>query len=435
MNGFAIVFVIINIVLLLVLSRRLAPLPLLIGVCYMTYGQGIEIGPFNFTVIRILIAVGMVRIIVRGERINGDFNGLDWLMVAWASAALVSSLFRAEIGDAMIFRLGLVYNTCGAYFLIRIFCASTEDLKGLVQITAIILIPIAIEMIYEHLRSHNLFSIFGGVPSSPLFRDGKIRAQGPFAHPILAGTVGSVCLPLMIGIWQHQRRVAIAGSIACITLVAASSSSGPILSTLAAIFGLMMWYWRQNLRLLKWLAVLGYICLELVMKAPAYYLIARSAPVGASAGYHRARLIESAFQHISEWWLFGTDYTRHWMASGVTWSANHTDITNHYIKMGVLGGLPLMLLFIAIMYKGFSFIGKVLENSEENMVGFDFFIWGLGAALFAHAASCISVSYFDQSFIFLYINLAAISAVWSACNPPESNPESESSVGVVQNPS
>jgi hypothetical protein len=122
------------------------------------------------------------------------------------------------------------------------------------------------------------------------------------------------------------------------------------------------------------------------------------------------------------------------MASGVTWSANHTDITNHYIKMGVLGGLPLMLLFIAIMYKGFSFIGKVLENSEENMVGFDFFIWGLGAALFAHAASCISVSYFDQSFIFLYINLAAISAVWSACNPPESNPESESSVGVVQNP-
>lgn len=434
MNSFAVAFVTINVALLLLLSRRFAALPLLIGACYMTYGQGIEVGPFNFTVIRILIAVGIVRIFVRGERIEGDFNGLDWLMLAWAAVALTSALFRAEIGASLVFRLGLVFNTCGSYFLIRIFCTSIDDLKRLVHITAIILIPIAFEMAYEHLRSHNLFSIFGGVPSSPLFRDGKIRAQGPFAHPILAGTVGSVCLPLMIGIWQHHKKVAIAGSIACITIVLASSSSGPILSTLAAIFGLIMWYWRQNLRLLRWLAVLGYFCLELVMKAPAYYLIARSAPVGASAGYHRARLIESAFQHISEWWLFGTDYTRHWMVTGVTWSANHTDITNHYIKMGVLGGLPLMLLFIAIVYKGFSFIGKVLENSEETMMEFDFFIWGLGAALFAHAASCISVSYFDQSFLFLYIDLAAIAGVWSVCQPSELSQESPMGVEVTQNP-
>ena len=413
MNSIAIGFVIINFFFLLFLPRRLAPLPLLMGVCYMTYGQGVEVGPFNFTVIRILIAIGILRIIVRGERINGDLNQLDLLMLAWATVALSSSLFKFEVVDALIFRLGLVYNTCGAYFLIRIFCVSINDLKGLVRIIAIILIPIALEMIYEQLTSHNLFSILGGVPFNPDFRSGNIRAQGPFAHSILAGTVGSVCLPFMIGIWQHQKKVAIAGSIACIIIVFASSSSGPILSTLVVFLGFAMWHWRQNLRALRWAAILGYFGLELVMKAPAYYLIARVAPVGGSTGYHRAQLIESALDHLSEWWLFGTDYTRHWMATGVSWSADHTDITNHYIKMGVLGGLPLMILFIAIIYKGFSFIGKILKNEKEKISDYEFFIWGFGVSLFAHAATCISVSYFDQSFIFLYLTLAAIGSTWS----------------------
>ena len=50
----------------------------------MTLGQGIEIGPFNFTVIRILLAVGFTRIILRGERLRGGLNGLDKLMIIFA---------------------------------------------------------------------------------------------------------------------------------------------------------------------------------------------------------------------------------------------------------------------------------------------------------------------------------------------------------------
>ncbi|MDP3014552.1 MAG: hypothetical protein Q8M92_09935, partial [Candidatus Subteraquimicrobiales bacterium] len=91
MNDFAIVFVIINAAALLFLQRRWAPLPLLIGACYMTLGQGIEVGPFSFTIIRILVAAGVVRLIIRGERLEGGMNGLDWLMVVWALWALMSS--------------------------------------------------------------------------------------------------------------------------------------------------------------------------------------------------------------------------------------------------------------------------------------------------------------------------------------------------------
>jgi hypothetical protein len=414
MNAFAIAFLLINTIALLLLPRRWAPLPLLIGDCYMTLSQGIQLGPFSFTVIRILVAVGLVRVIVRGERFVGRMHGLDWLVVVWAAWALISSVFHEGPSAAFIYRLGLIYNACGIYFLLRIFCQSLDDVVWLCRITTILLIPVAVEMLYEKLTVHNLFSALGGVAESPAIREGKIRAQGPFGHSILAGTIGAVSLPLMILLWHRHRKTAIAGILACLAMVVASASSGPIMSALAGIGALFMWRFRQNMRLIRWFAVFGYIGLDLVMKAPVYFLIARIDITGGSTGWHRARLIESAFQHLHEWWLVGTDYTRHWMPTGVSWSMNHTDITNQYLQMGVIGGLPLMLLFIAILVKGFSFVGQMLRNTIDLLPQSRFMVWALGSSLFAHASTFISVSYFDQSFLFIYLTLAAIGSAWSA---------------------
>lgn len=413
MNAFAITFLLINAVALLLLPRRWAPLPLLVGACYMTLGQGIEIGSFNFTVIRMLVAAGLVRVLMRGEHMSGRINGLDWLMLVWAVWALISSFFHNDPSAALTFRLGLVYNACGVYFLLRIFCQSHDDVVRLCCITAILLVPVAVEMLNEKLTMFNLFSALGGVPESPAIRSGRIRAQGPFAHAILAGTIGAVCLPFMIGLWQRQKKIALIGIVACLSIIYASASSGPIMSAIAGVGALSMWRYRQNTRLLRWLAVLSYIGLDLVMKAPAYYLISRIDITGGSTGWHRAFLIETALNHLSEWWIAGTDYTRHWMPSGVYWSPDHADITNHYLHLGVLGGLPLMLLFIAVLAKGFSFVGKTLRQSADLPFESRFIIWALGASLFAHAATFISVSYFDQSFVFIYLTLAAIGSVWS----------------------
>ena len=147
------------------------------------------------------------------------------------------------------------------------------------------------------------------------------------------------------------------------------------------------------------------------MKAPAYYIIQRIDLTGGSTGWHRARLIESAFEHLHEWWMVGTDYTRHWMPTGVYWSPQHTDITNHYIYMGVLGGLPLMLLFIAILAKGFSIVGQTLWYLANQPPKMRFMVWSLGASLFVHAVTLTSVSFFDQSPLFLYLTLAGICSV------------------------
>ena len=53
------------------------------------------------------------------------------------------------------------------------------------------------------------------------------------------------------------------------------------------------------------------------MEDPIYFLMARIDISGGSQGYFRAQLIRSLIDHLSEWWLAGKDYTRHWMASGI----------------------------------------------------------------------------------------------------------------------
>lgn len=409
MNGFALVFLIINGVALLTVPRRWAPLPLLMGAGYMTLGQGIVIGPLHFPIIRLIMLFGFVRVLIRRERLLGGLNGLDRIMLGFGAWAVLSSAFV----HPLISQLGLAYNTLGTYFLIRIFCRTHDDIVHVIVMTAIILVPIAIEMIQEQMTGRNLFGVFGGVSEFVTIRDGKLRAQGPFDHGILAGTVGAAIFPLMFGLWHLHRKTAVMGLTACLVIVWASKSSGPIMSVLFGLFALILWRWRH---LTKWMrigAVAGYVLLDIVMKAPAYYLIARIDLTGSSTGDHRAALIEAAIAHLDEWWLAGTNYTRHWMAYGVSWSEDHVDITNQYIFYGVGGGALLMILFIGALWTGFKYIGRGLQSNGNLSTNENKFAWALGAALFAQAASCISIAYFDQSFVFLYTNIALIGSLYS----------------------
>ena len=410
-------FVLVTSVALFVLPRRWAPLPLLVGVCYITLDQILLIGRFHFTAIRILIAVGGLRLLCRGERPVGGFHALDGVMLLWAAWAIFSSRFHEPPVDALVFRLGLVYNSLGIYFLIRSFCADVEDISQLFQITALLLIPVAAEMVFEKISGQNLFFLLGDNLAEVMMRKGAYRAQGPFRHPILAGTVGALTLPIIIGNWQRHRLNAKFGIAACLVMVVTSNSSGPLLALLVSLLGVAFWPYRHLTKWLRLAAVGSYLALDLVMSAPAYYLIARIDLTGGSTGYHRAALITAAIRYFDDWWLAGTDYTRHWMPYGVPWSENHADITNHYLHYAVLGGLPLLLLFLLMLGTGFRYVGTALRERGDEAPEDGFLIWCLGVSLFAHAVTCVSVSYFDQSFVFLFLTLGMIGSL-RATPPP-----------------
>ncbi len=413
MNGLAVIFLLVNVFALLALPRRWAPLPLLAGACYITLGQGINVGPFYFSFIRTIIFAGLVRVVVRRERIDGKLISLDKVVIWWAVWAACSSFFHASPVDALVYRLGLIYNALGLYFLIRIFCRDSDDVIHLIKITAIVLTPVAFEMINEQLTGKNLFAIFGRVEEAVTVRSDRLRAQGPFSHAILAGTIGATCIPLMLGIWKQAPRAAKIGLFSSIVMVIASASSGPLMSAIFSILALVIWRWRHLTGQMRIGAVIAYLILEMIMSRPAYFVIAKFDLTGSSTGWHRAELIRSSIEHIDEWWIGGTDYTRHWMPTGVSWSLDQTDITSQYILNGVHGGMPLVLLFILILWIGFKYVGMLSDRYRNHNEQSARFAWTLGASLFAHAASCLSVAYFDQSFVFLYLTLAAIGSVYA----------------------
>ena len=410
LSEFDLIFLLVNIFLIFLLPNRWAPLSLLIGACYMTRSHGVEVGPLSFPVIRILIAAGYFRVIIRRQSLKGKTNSLDWLVALWAACAIFSSVFHANFTAALIYRLGLVYDAAGFYFLFRVFFKTMDDIEGLCVAIAVLLMPVAIEMVFEKVTSYNFFfSDWAEV------RDGKIRSRGPFSHSILAGTVGAVCLPLIISLWNQHRKATLVGLLSCLTMIITSTSSGPIIAGFAAIAALFSWRYRNFMRPLRYMGAFLYVLLDLYMKDPAYYIIARIDLTGSSTGWHRAKLIQSAFEHFSEWWIGGTDYTRHWMPTGVPWSEDHTDITNQYLAYGVIGGLPLMLIFIIILIRAFSFVGQMISEKNDILPHHKFMMWAFGSSLFAQAMTGLSISYFDQSIIFLLLTLGGIATAKSTC--------------------
>lgn len=414
MNPLALLFFLGCATALITVPRKWAPVPLLLGCTYMTFGQGIELGSVSLPIYRMLLLVGVIRVISKGESIPGGFNRIDKLMVAWGGWVIFASLFHDPERAGPIYACGVVFNQSLIYFLIRIWCTDLEEVSDVIGVLALLMVPIAVEMTLEKFTGRNNFAIFGGVPDNVLIREGKLRAQGPFRHPILAGTVGATCIPLFVGILNRHRTVAMIGIAAAVVVVVTSASSGPVMSLLAGAFALGLWFVKYHVKTLRRCAVLLYVLLMFVMKQPPYFLISRIDISGGSTGWHRSFLIQQTIAYLPEWWLFGTDFTRHWMPNqGFASDPNHTDITNYYIGFGVEGGLLAMLLVMGMMAVAFRWVGQIHDERLAAQPEQSFMIWCLGACLFSHAVTSVSVAYFDQSMLYFWLSVAVISSIYS----------------------
>jgi hypothetical protein len=412
-NGIPVIFAVIAGVLVAALPRRAALIPLLVAAAYTPRLPIIEIGPASLSVLRVLVAIGVVRAIIRGERLANGVNIVDRLVFVWAFLLIAISVFHTS--DAWTFRIGLVWGELGFYVLCRIFLRDAQDVRRVFGFLVVALAPLAALMLLEKYTGHNYFSVLGlaevGFADVVNVRDGHIRAYGPFFHPILAGTVGATCVPMALYLWRSHRARALIGLAAGFGIVFASTSTGPVLMALSTCLAMFIWRVRERLIMIRWAAVMAIIGLQLVMNDPVYFLMARIDVAGGSQGWHRAQLIRSSIIHLDEWWAVGTEYTRHWMPTGIPANQTHTDITNHILAMGVVGGLPLLIVFVSVLLAAFRTVGRGLGASAHEPLGSRFLIWTLGAMLFGQVVNFFSISLFDHSVMFFYLILAAIGAV------------------------
>lgn len=413
MTPLALIAIIILGLCVIFLPRVYAPVMMFMGVLYMPLGCRIAFGPADFTAVRILVIFAFIRIICRQE-CKISLNKIDITIIFWVVANILTGILLNRRDTTIFLRLGQSYDVLGTYFAFRFWFRTKKEVIKCLTIIGFALLPMALEMIYEQNKGVNLFHHIGG-RYSPDVRDGKIRSSAAFAHAILAGTVGATSLgffiPLFLIVEKKNKWLALVGICSSLIITHMSSSSGPIMSLGFIIIGYMFWRLRYQMKAVVKAGIIILLVLEIMMDAHVWYLIGRIDLTGSSTGYHRAELINSALSHFKEWWLLGTDYTRHWMPTGVTWSYLHTDITNHYLINAVNGGLVTMLLFIKIITGSFSLIGQTIRMVWRNDPKLEILMWSLGVVLFSHTVTFVSVAYFDQTIYAFYFLIAVISSL------------------------
>ena len=395
--------------LIIVLPRRFALMPVFALMCFMTMGERLMIGGLNFTMIRVLLLFGWTRLLCKKEIRSLRLNRIDILIILWVISSVV--LHNVLWQDRKQFQntLGVAYDALGTYFLFRLLLRGVDDVEHVLKTFVLFIAAVAVSMLAEKLTGRDIFAAFGGVNAITVVRAGVLRCQGPFEHPILAGTFGAVITPLFAFLWLqgNTRKVAALAILSSTTIVLTSGSSGPVLAYVCGILGLCMWPLRKHMRPIRWLIVLSLVIIHLAMKAPVWFVLAKITVFSASDGWHRAFLIDQAIVHFGDWWFCGIKETG-------SWGSHLDDITNQFIGQGVYGGMLTMILFIAIIVACFSNIGSAVRSLGKKFKEAQILLWSMGAALFAHVITFISVSYFDQNAVNWYLLLAMISTATSS---------------------
>lgn len=394
--------------LVLCLPRCYAGVGVVGAVCYITEGQVLDTGMFHFTAVRIVLLAGLIRVIARGESKRLRFNRVDRMVVAYACAIAVVSTVRDGTIEQLVYQVGNLYNIFLSYLVFRCLLQEERDFRELLRVSAFAMAPLALLIVQECLTHHNLFSVYGDVPSD-MIRDGQVRSQGPFHSPITAGAFGMTFAMLYASMLFGRVRGAsmVVGLVSSLVIMICAHSSGPFMGFGLGLVAFTCWRLRRHMRTIRWGIVAGLIGLQLVMKAPIWFIIERVSDLVGGGGYHRAYLIDQFINRFSSWWLLGTSDTHEWFPYHLAVNGQ-ADITNAFVEAGVTGGLIGLILSIALMTRCFQQIGVALKKSRGNELASDRRLWGIGSTLVASIGVLVSISYFDQMEVIWYFLLASI---------------------------
>jgi len=395
--------------LILVLPRKYAVVPFLLAGILLPLSQDLVIGGLHFMLLRLLILMGWVRVlgaaILSGQNpLPNPMNKIDKVFLLWAVMNALTYVILWGAMGALIVKLGFLYTALGSYFLLRYLIRDREDVIRAIKILAILCVVIAPLMVAEHVTDRNRFAILGAHLLSEI-RNGRVRAQGPFGHPIIAGTFAAMLLPLFAGLWwqgKGYRLVAALGVAASTAMVISSSSSTPVMTYLVGLLALCLWSWRDKMRFLRRGLVASLLLLQCCMKVPIWFLIAKVSALTGGTGWHRSELIDQFVRHFGEWWLVGT-------TQNAFWGLDMWDSINGYVNAGTEGGLITFVLFISLLVYGYKRIGGGRKLAADNPKH-ERLIWAIGCCLFANTVALFGITYFDQSVVGWYAVLVMISA-------------------------
>jgi hypothetical protein len=437
MNPIGALILLIVVFVVLSAPRRWALMGIMAGVLYLTQGQQVSVVGFNLYAIRFIELAGFIRVMGRKEFSFSRLNRMDRVFLLLYIYSTVVFLLRSSEGHAN--QIGIAVDAILCYFTFRGLVGGIEDFRWFLRAFIILLAPYAMLILFESLTRHNPFNFMGGVVYGDWVREGRLRCQGSFRHPSLLGTLGASFFPLYIGLaWSRvTRKLAFAGIGLCLLIIWASNSGGPANCAMIGIVGWVLWPVRTKMALIRRVIIAGTVMLAMVMKAPIWYLPAKASSLTGGDGWHRSYLMDIAFQNLNKWWLTGMSLreTKAWFYYSLT-TTGGADITNQFLSFGLTAGVVAMILFFVLLYLAFSNVGKALAFSRSSYTGSkenEYLLWGLAVVLVVHIFNWLGITYFDQTYVIWFLQLAAVSNFSERCIHPatlEIMEEESSSTGT-----
>ncbi len=392
---------------MLLLPRRYALIPMIIMACFIAPAQRFVVLTLDFNFLRVMVVAGLLRVILRNEVFLHRWRGLDTAVVLWSvTSTIVYSLLRPDF-SATIMKLGYTFDAMGMYFLFRFLVRDWNDIALITKYFIFISVPVAGAFIIESITARNLFSIFGGVPEVTDMRQGRLRVQGAFAHPIIAGIFWASLIPFAFAFYRQPTRSRWLSWVALVTfsiIIYTTASSTPIAAAMICVFMMFLYPLRRYRHLMKWGAIGTLIALELVMNNHVWHLFSRIDFVGGSTGWYRYYLVELFIENFSSWWLVGT-------TDFYTWGAFPMGgVTNQYVWEGINGGLITLLAFVYMMYAAARAVGRLVRVTEGDKAR-SRIAWAMGVSLLAHSIIFFNTNYFGQITMVWFLLLACIGSM------------------------
>lgn len=386
-------------IFLLMAPRRYFLFPFIMAACFVPMNQRLIIIDLDWTLLRILVLVGFLRLIVKRETRDIKWNSFDKLILAWVLVGSFVYMVQQANFSAVINRSGVMFDALGMYWLFRHAIQTWEDVFQAIKIVSIFAIITAPLIAMEKFHNSSFFSIFG--PAGGMFQRGRFRAAGPFPHAIMMGCFWASLLPLLYArIKANKDNLLYLVAIgAALSNVYFSASSTPIMTVAAVILFWNIFNYRRHGKILFSGTCVALLTLHLIMKAPVWHLIARANVFGGSTGWHRYFLFDNFITHIQEWFIFGTKSTSHW-------GFGQSDLTNQFVLEGIRGGIVTFLIFSSIVFCAVRIPGKLSLNSNSPEV--KWMSWGICVAMLSHFVTFWGVSYFGQINMLLYFMFAIV---------------------------
>ena len=397
----AILIAVLLVVVTLVVPQRYMFVPYGIAICFVPTDQRIVIATLDFTILRILILVGVLRILFWGEQRVIKWNSFDKVVLAWALCGALVYVIQRPDTKALVYKCGVLYNIIGLYWLFRQTIRSWENIQFIIKVLAVCILILTPLIALEWVTGQNPFVVIGTVVTQ--LRDGRFRCQASFPISIVMGVFWATLVPLFVGMARMDKNKILyaAATLLSIFFVISSASSTPLVTLFFGLFAVSAFKLRHYARPLTQMFFLSLVALHFIMEAPVWHLISRVKIYGASTGWHRFNLINQAIKHFGEWWLVGTSSTAHWDAY-----RRLTDVTSQYILEGVHGGIATLGLFIVMLAMAFKTLACHFQwnrNPRHQLLA-----WCLSASLATHCVAFLALSYFGGQIGALWYLLLAM---------------------------